>query len=104
MGLDVEFNVAFYRESGRVIAHALEFDLIGDGETREDALECLAKAIAIQAEFAMENPNAAEILFRQAPPEIATKAQAFAIRSLRIAESSAATEPARPSGSDPEPG
>lgn len=99
----MNFNVAFYRESGRVIAHALEFDLIGDGDTREDALECLAKSVAIQAEFAMENPNGAEILFRTAPPEIVTKAEAFAVQSLRVSESSEATEPARPNGSGPEP-
>lgn len=66
----MKFKVVFYRESGRFIAHALEFDLIGDGDTHEEALECLGKAIGMQVDFAMESTNGPAVLFRQAPPEI----------------------------------
>lgn len=64
------FRVVFYREHDRIIAHALEFDLIGDGENREEALKRLSTAITIQVEFAMQSSDPATVLFRQAPPEI----------------------------------
>lgn len=39
------------------IAHCLEFDLLGDGETRKDALENLSEAIALQISASIENKN-----------------------------------------------
>ncbi len=48
--LHLPLRVVFYYESDRWIAHCLEFDLPGDGETKEGALESLSTAIRIQVE------------------------------------------------------
>ena len=36
--LRVPVRVVFYREDGEWVAHCLEFDLIGDGTTKQEAL------------------------------------------------------------------
>lgn len=46
--LRISLRIVFYKESGRWIAHCLEFDLIGDGRTRDAALRLLSKAIETQ--------------------------------------------------------
>ena len=46
--LRIPLRIVFYKESGRWIAHCLEFDLVGDGRTRDAALRLLSKAITAQ--------------------------------------------------------
>jgi len=55
--LRVPLHVVFYQEDGSWIAHCLEFDLIGDGETKVDALESLNEAIRLQVEHSLEHNN-----------------------------------------------
>ncbi len=53
----IPLRVVFYYEQDRWIAHCLEFDLIGDGVSREEALDCLKEAISIQIATAIEQNN-----------------------------------------------
>ncbi len=66
--LHMPVKIVFYREDGLWIAHCLEFDLLGDGETRAAALESLSEAIAIQVEQTFESGNVRN-LFHPAPAE-----------------------------------
>lgn len=59
--LRVPIRVVFYREEGAWIAHCLEFDLLGDGETLQEALERLFAAIQIQVEATLEYGNPANL-------------------------------------------
>jgi len=60
--LRVPLRVIFYREGESWIAHCLEFDLVGDGMTREDALDLLSDAIAMQAQASLECKNPANLV------------------------------------------
>ena len=55
--LRVPLRVLFYKEDGDWIAHCLEFDLLGDGATRGEALSCLTQAIALQVQASLEDQN-----------------------------------------------
>lgn len=57
----VPLRVIFYKESGSWIAHCLEFDLIGDGESKGNALERLGEAIALQVEASVDHGNYANL-------------------------------------------
>jgi hypothetical protein len=59
--LRIPLRVVFYREADSWIAHCLEFDLIGDGPTKEAALDCLNKAIAIQFDASKDFDNGANL-------------------------------------------
>lgn len=50
-------RVVFDKEDERWIAHCLEFDLLGDGETRETAIESLSGAIVTQPEASIAFGN-----------------------------------------------
>jgi len=50
-------HVVFYYEQDRWIAHCLQFDLIGDGDSKEDALASLSEAISMQIEATLESQN-----------------------------------------------
>jgi len=56
--LRIPLRVFFYKEDGDWVAHCLEFDLLGDGETKEEALESLSGAIEIQVEEFILSGNA----------------------------------------------
>lgn len=58
-------RVVFYYEQDRWIAHCLEFDLIGDGESQAEALECLQEAVRLQVAASVEHDNP-DNLFRPA--------------------------------------
>ena len=57
MTIRFPLRVVFYYERDRWIAHCLEFDLIGDGETQEAALSCLNEAIELQIGASVEHQN-----------------------------------------------
>ena len=59
--LRVPLRIVFYKESGSWIAHCLEFDLIGDGQTKVEALECLSRAVSLQVEASLTNQNYANL-------------------------------------------
>lgn len=67
-GLRLPLRVVFYREDEAIIAHCLEFDLLGDGPTHREAIERLAEAIRIQVKEGVETGNLAN-LFTPAPGE-----------------------------------
>jgi predicted RNase H-like HicB family nuclease len=59
--LRLPLKVVFYKEDGNWVAHCLEFDLIGDGETREEALDALSDAIDIQIHATIAHKNPANL-------------------------------------------
>jgi len=59
--LRVPLRIVFYREGGDWIAHCLEFDLMGDGPSKEEALKTLSEAIALQVEASIEFKNKANL-------------------------------------------
>jgi predicted RNase H-like HicB family nuclease len=59
--LRIPLRAVLYRESDSWIAHCLEFDLVGDGSTREEALQSLSDAIVCQLDATLENRNAANL-------------------------------------------
>ena len=67
--LRIPLRVVFYQDEGDWIAHCLEFDLLGDGPTKEEAARQLEKAIATQFECFLENRDINN-LFCPAPAEI----------------------------------
>lgn len=50
-------RVVFYYELDRWIAHCLEFDLLGDGVSQAEALQCLTEAIELQVAASVEHSN-----------------------------------------------
>lgn len=55
--LRLPLRIVFYREDGDWIAHCLEFDLAGDGPTKDGALASLSAAIRIQVEESLKTGN-----------------------------------------------
>jgi hypothetical protein len=53
----IPLRVVFYKEEEDWIAHCLEFDLMGDGPTKVEALETLNEAIRIQVKYSFEHQN-----------------------------------------------
>ncbi|MCH7987777.1 MAG: hypothetical protein IID46_01360 [Planctomycetes bacterium] len=53
----ISLRVVFYYEQDRWIAHCLEFDLMGDGETQPEALESLSEAISLQIDASLVHNN-----------------------------------------------
>lgn len=57
----ITLRIVFYKEEGRWIAHCLEFDLLGDGDTKQSAMERLHQAIALQIEQSLKHNNPANL-------------------------------------------
>jgi predicted RNase H-like HicB family nuclease len=55
--LRIPLRAVLYKAEDVWIAHCLEFDLLGDGDTKEEALQNLNKAIAIQVEASLKYSN-----------------------------------------------
>ena len=53
----IPLRVVFYPEDGEWIAHCLEFDLLGSGETKQEAVESLAEAIRLQVDESLRHDN-----------------------------------------------
>jgi predicted RNase H-like HicB family nuclease len=68
----IPLRIVFYKDNSAWIAHCLEFDLVGDGETKPAALEGLVKAIELQVEASIEFDNPAN-LFKPADGELFAK-------------------------------
>ncbi len=62
-------HIVFYKEDDAWIAHCLEFDLAGDGKTKEDAVSSLNESIAIQVDETLRSGNL-DNLFFPADPDI----------------------------------
>lgn len=59
--LRIPLRAVFYKEGEEWIAHCLEFDLVGDGATRKEALDSLTAAVATQVDATMQNGNIANL-------------------------------------------
>jgi len=59
----IPIRVVLYQEDGRWIAHCLEFDLLGDGATQEDALQCLKGAIQTQIDAVVDHDSLESLYF-----------------------------------------
>ena len=59
--LRLPLRIVFYKEEGAWIAHCLEFDLIGDGDTQQEAVQQLCEAIVLQMEATIEHKNPANL-------------------------------------------
>ena len=59
--LRIPIRTVFYREGDEWYAHCLEFDLVGSGLTKPEALTSLREAIAIQIEQSIERGNPANL-------------------------------------------
>ncbi|MCH8045737.1 MAG: hypothetical protein IID44_18655 [Planctomycetes bacterium] len=53
----IPLRIVLYQEGGEWIAHCLEFDLVGNGATRQDAIASLSQAIRIQVEESIDLNN-----------------------------------------------
>ena len=51
------FRVVLYRDGNDWVARCLEFDLMGDGDTKQQALERFAEAVSLQVEATVEHSN-----------------------------------------------
>lgn len=71
---NLKINVLGYEEDGRWIAHALEMDLVGTGDSPEAALEVLRGLAVEQIRFAIDAEDPSMIFF-DAPPELWQKFQ-----------------------------
>lgn len=55
--LRVPLRIVFYRESQDWIAHCLEFDLVGDGPSKDEAMKGLLEAVRLQVLASVEHDN-----------------------------------------------
>ena len=67
-GLRIPLRVVFYEEDGEWVAHCLEFDLVGVGENKEEAIKLLSEAIFVQLQATVKSKNLKN-LFRPADSE-----------------------------------
>ena len=63
--LRIPIRAVIDRDEGSLVAHCLEFDLMGDGPTHAAALSSLGDAISLQVAAAVEHDNP-DNLFRPA--------------------------------------
>ncbi len=66
------FRVLVSKEGPDFVAHALEADIIGHGETPDEALDELAEALSCQITFALQKGDHS-LIFRDAPQEVLKK-------------------------------
>jgi predicted RNase H-like HicB family nuclease len=62
-------NCLEYKDRNTFIAHCLEFDLLAQGETQEEARRNLADLIKTHIQFAIEKDVEEKSLFHPAPPQ-----------------------------------
>ncbi len=67
-GEAMRISVLIYREGEVWVAHALEFDIVATGQSKEEALGNLKDLVNAQIEFAMLHGNL-EAIFKPAPSE-----------------------------------
>lgn len=65
----IPLRVVFYKEVGSWVAHCLEFDVCGDGFSKEEALQSLNESIKLQVEESLAQNNPRN-LFSPAPSDV----------------------------------
>lgn len=64
--LRIPLQIVFYQEDETWFAHCLNLDVLGDGKTKDEAMESLSEAIAIQIEATLKYQNPHNLV-RSAP-------------------------------------
>lgn len=64
----IELSVLGYTEDGTWLAHCLEMDVIGYGQSLEEAMKSLAELIEMQVSFAVSQGHP-QSLWNPAPPK-----------------------------------
>ena len=59
--LSIPLRVIFYLQEDRWVAHCLEFDLCGDGDSKKEAIASLKDAVICQVSNAVENGNPSDL-------------------------------------------
>lgn len=57
----VPLRIVFYKEGDDWIAHCLEFNLLGDGSTQQEAIDQLCESIVLQIQATIEHKNPANL-------------------------------------------
>jgi uncharacterized protein (DUF302 family) len=81
-------RVLIYQEDEETIAHAIEMDIVADGETHEEAVSHLKQLIKNQITFAIQKGEE-HLIWRRAPKEYFERwesAQEQSIRNLSSSE------------------
>ena len=65
---EAAFSVLGYREDEMWVAHCLEMDILGFGESRDEALNELSELMEMKISFALQS-ECLESLYSPAPPE-----------------------------------
>lgn len=55
--LRIPLRVVLYRDGERWLAHCLEFDLLGDGDSTSEAIERLTEAVDCQVQASLRSKN-----------------------------------------------
>lgn len=55
--LRIPLRIVFYKDGDAWVAHSLEFDLMGEGTTKQLAVRTLFEAVAMQLEASLEFDN-----------------------------------------------
>ena len=61
-------SVLSYHEDGKCVAHALELDILGVGDTYVEAIKDMKELVSTQIQFAIKN-HMVRSLWKPAPPE-----------------------------------
>jgi len=61
-------RVLLYQEDGEIIAHAIDLDIVAEGESEESAKKNLRQLIENQISFAIQNGEE-HLIWRKAPQE-----------------------------------
>lgn len=94
---DLSFRVVVYNDDGNWAAHALELDIVGAGETPDEAMSELISAIECQVTFALQSGDPS-LMDHEAPPEIIAlweEAKCNSVRTIFAGDASRSTRPAR---------
>lgn len=58
----LSLRIVFYREADAIIAHCLEFDLLGEGTSHEEAIDSLVETIHLQLNEAAAGSQTNDLL------------------------------------------
>ncbi len=75
-------RVLVYREDDEILAHAIEMDIVADGDTEEAAMSGLRQLIANQISFALQKGEE-HLVWRRAPKECFDRWDAAQTKTFR---------------------
>jgi len=81
--LDLRAVISYDRGARQWLAHCLEFDIVGEGESPEDAAQTLAELCGLYVNRCLEDGDDAT-MFRPAPPGVFQLYQVGRRRRIRV--------------------